>query len=50
MHPKFMELGMHVPHLIPDVLTKWHTQIQHTLAVISEKLSGQFVGLIVMSH
>jgi hypothetical protein len=29
-----MELGMHVPHLISDVLTKWHTQIQRILVVI----------------
>jgi hypothetical protein len=34
MHDKFMELGLHVPHLITDVLTMWHTQIQHILAVI----------------
>jgi hypothetical protein len=29
-----MERGMHDPHLIPDVLTKWHTQIRHILTVI----------------
>jgi hypothetical protein len=29
-----MELGMHVPHLIPNLLTEWHTQIQHILAII----------------
>jgi hypothetical protein len=34
MHAKFMSLGMHVPHVIPHLLTKWHTLIQHILAAI----------------
>jgi hypothetical protein len=34
MHAKFMELGMHVPHFIVDVLTKWHIQLLHILAAI----------------
>jgi hypothetical protein len=35
MHAKFMALDMHVPHVIPNLLTKWHTPIQHILAAIS---------------
>jgi hypothetical protein len=29
-----MKLGMHAPHVIPDLLTKWHNQIQHILTAI----------------
>jgi hypothetical protein len=24
LHDKFMKMGMHSPHVIPDMLTKWH--------------------------
>jgi hypothetical protein len=30
-----MNLGMDPPHIIPDVLTKWHIQLLHILEVIS---------------
>jgi hypothetical protein len=33
IHAKFMTLGMQVPHVIPDVPTKLHTQIQYILVV-----------------
>jgi hypothetical protein len=29
-----MKFVMHVPHVIPDVLTKWHVQLLHILAAI----------------
>jgi hypothetical protein len=28
-----MALGMHVPHFILNVPTKWHTQFQHILSL-----------------
>jgi hypothetical protein len=34
MYAEFMTLRMHVPHLIPDMLTKWHIQLLHILEVI----------------
>jgi hypothetical protein len=30
-----MKLGMHTPHAIPDVLTKWHIQFMHILTTIA---------------
>jgi hypothetical protein len=33
---------MHILHVIPDVLTKWHTQFQHILAIIPFLSSALF--------
>jgi hypothetical protein len=37
-----MELGMHSPHVILDVLTKWHIQILLLLAAVSFLSSVMF--------
>jgi hypothetical protein len=29
-----MKIGIHTPHFIPAVLTKWHIQLLHILEVI----------------
>jgi hypothetical protein len=34
VHAKFMALGTHVPHVIHDFPTKWHTKFQHIFVVI----------------
>jgi hypothetical protein len=34
MHAKFINISMHASHVIPNVLTKWHIQLLHILAVI----------------
>jgi hypothetical protein len=34
MHAKFMNFVMQTPHVIPDLLTKWHIQILLGLQVV----------------
>jgi hypothetical protein len=34
MHAKFMKFVMHTPHVILDLLTKWHIQILLGLHVV----------------
>jgi hypothetical protein len=35
MHAKFITLGMHSLHVIPEEITKWNIQLMHFLAVIA---------------
>jgi hypothetical protein len=35
MNDRFMKFLMHIVHVIPDLLTKWHIQILLGLQVIS---------------
>jgi hypothetical protein len=30
-----MKHGMHTPHVIPEVLTKWHILLLHILAAVA---------------
>jgi hypothetical protein len=34
MHDKLVKLDMHIPHVVLDVLTKWHIQILPLLAAV----------------
>jgi hypothetical protein len=42
MHVKFMKLVTNAPHVILDVLTKWHIQLLHILAVFKFLSSAIF--------
>jgi hypothetical protein len=42
MPTKFMKFGMHIPHVILGVLTKWHIQFMLLLAVVSFLSSDMF--------
>jgi hypothetical protein len=42
MHDKFMKLGISAPHVIPDLLTKWHITFLLILAFISYLSSAIF--------
>jgi hypothetical protein len=35
VHDKFIKLGIHAPHVIPQDLTKWNIQLMHILAAIA---------------
>jgi hypothetical protein len=37
-----MKIGMHAPHVIPDLLTKWHISFLLILGVISYLSSAMF--------
>jgi hypothetical protein len=40
MHAKFMKFVFHTPHVIPDLLTKWHIQILLGLHVVPFLISA----------
>jgi hypothetical protein len=42
VHDKFIKLGMHTPHVIPQELTKWHIQLMHILLDIVFLISVRF--------
>jgi hypothetical protein len=42
MDTKLVKFGMHIPHVILGVLTKWHIQIMLLLAAVSFLRSDMF--------